>query len=97
VFHIHVFGKEGCAKCMTTRQKLTHMLAKWAVGDRVVFDWFDMGTEDGLTEGAFNDVGEIPTTLLLDDAGNVLARWEREVPPSDALRDHLAGAGIVQA
>jgi len=67
------------------------------VGDKVSFDWFDMATEAGLTEGAFNDVGEIPTTLLLDEAGNELARWEREVPPSDALREHLASAGIVQA
>ena len=97
MFQIHVYGKDGCAKCVSTKAKLNHLLNKWGVGDKVEFGWFDMATEDGVTEGAFNDVSEIPTTLLVDDAGAELARWESEVPPSAKIKELLASAGIVQA
>jgi hypothetical protein len=97
VFQIQVFGKDGCAKCTSTKQKLTHLLGKWQVAGKVEFGWFDMATEEGLAEGAFNDVDQIPTTLLMDDSGTELARWEAQIPPSDGVKQILADAGIVQA
>ena len=97
MLRIQLYGKEGCAKCASTREKLNHLLGKWQVADQVELGFFDMGTEEGMTEGAFNDVDEVPTTLLMDDSGTELARWEARIPPSDAVRRHLADAGIVQA
>ena len=94
---IDVYGKQGCARCTATKDKLTHMLARWSVGDQVTLAWYDMETEEGLTEGAFHDVAEVPTTLLVDPARGEIARWEAQVPPSEAVLRHLAGAGIVQA
>lgn len=97
MFRIQVYGKDDCAKCSSTKQKLNHLLAKWQVAGKVELGWFDMATEDGMTEGAFNDVGEIPTTLLVDETGTELGRWEAQIPPSDAVKQALSDAGVVQA
>jgi hypothetical protein len=97
VFCINVFGKDGCAKCKATQQKLAYMLAKWSAADKVVLAWFDMDTEDGMAEGAYRDVGQVPTTLLLDAAGGEVARYEAEIPPSEKIKQHLMDAGVVQA
>lgn len=80
---IDVYGKPGCAKCKTTKEKLAHFLQKWNVGDTVVLGFVDMETPDGLAKGVFNDVYDvIPVTIILDDQEQPLARWEGDVPPS---------------
>jgi glutaredoxin len=44
---IGVFGKPGCAKCESTKNKLTHFLRKWNVETRVPLDFVDLETPDG--------------------------------------------------
>jgi len=85
---IEVFGKQGCAICQTTKNKLAHLVGKWGVGERVELSFVDLDTVDGMAEGAFHDVIEIPTTIVSDN-GTVLARWEHEIPASEDLRKAL--------
>ncbi len=87
-----VYGKNGCAKCKSTRSKLGHFITKAdRVGD-VKVDYHDMDTVDGMAEGAFNDVTDIPTTILRADGGDALARWEGWLPPSAEVKAYLARA-----
>lgn len=87
-----IFGKQDCAKCKTTKSKLTHFLSKWDLAGRVPLQFYDMDTIDGMTEGAFRDVGDVPTTILEDD-DQAIARWVGCVPDSSELKSHLGIAG----
>ena len=88
---IKIFGKEGCAKCTTTKNKFNHFITKLEVDDKVEIDYHDLESIDGRAEGAYNDVSltQLPTTIIEKD-GEVIARWEGEIA-SDEIKAHLAG------
>ena len=87
---VQVFGKQDCAKCESTKNKLEHFISKLGVADRVRFTFFDMDTVDGLTEGAFRDVFDVPTTIIQQDGEDVV-RWSG-IPPTAGLKQHLGTA-----
>ena len=82
---IFVFGKKECAKCKTTKNKLSHYLAEWQLDKRVELVFHDMETIDGRAEGAFYDVTQIPVTVI-EKSGQEKARWDGQVPNSEAVR-----------
>ncbi|NQT86307.1 thioredoxin family protein [bacterium] len=88
---IHVFGKQSCAKCESTKNKLGHFITKMGIDEKVSVTFFDMDTVDGMAEGAFQDVNDIPVTIV-QDSGVDLARWDGEIPDSETLKSHLATA-----
>lgn len=47
-----------------------------------------METLDGLTEGAFNEVADIPTVIIFDNMKE-LARWVKKPPVSDEFLPYL--------
>ena len=81
---IKLFGKPGCAKCQTTKNKLEFFLPKWNVSNQVKMSFYDMDTVEGLAEGAFYDVDNVPTTIVEKD-GKEIKRWELEVPSSKEM------------
>ena len=86
---IEIFGKPGCARCKTTKNKVSHFMSKWGVEDRVSVTFFDMATPDGMAEAMINDVGEaLPTTIIRREAEQV-ARWDGVVPPTNDIREHV--------
>lgn len=87
---VKVFGKSGCAKCETTKNKLKHFITKWEVDDKVALNFHDMETIDGMAEGAYNDVLQIPTTII-EKNNEILARWDGEVPNSEKVKEYLVG------
>ena len=93
---IEVFGKQGCAVCQSTKNKLSHFLEKWGCAGNVPLDFVDMETVDGLAESAFRDVIEIPTTIVSDD-GAALARWDGTIPPSEDLKKALERCHLTQS
>ena len=93
---IEVFGKQNCAICQSTKKKLSHFLDKWGFAEKVPLDFFDMETVDGLAEGAFRDVTEIPTTIVSDE-GSPLARWDGGIPPSEDLKKALERCLLTQS
>ncbi len=86
---VSIFGKEGCAKCQTTKNKFKHFITKLEVNEKVEIDYHDLGSIDGRAEGAYNDVSDVvlPTTIIEKD-GEVVARWEGEVA-SEEIKAHL--------
>ncbi len=85
-----IFGKQSCAKCTTTKNKVGHYVSKWGLDEQVSVIFVDMDTLDGLSEGAFRDVWEVPTTIV-EQKHDILARWDGKVPQSDSLRNSLLG------
>jgi len=86
VVRILIFGKTECAKCKTTKHKVSHIVSTLEPGQVEVF-FHDQETPDGRAEGAFYDVNpsKIPLTVMEKD-GREAARWDGEVPDSQALR-----------
>jgi glutaredoxin len=84
-----VFGKQGCAKCTSTKDKLHHLLGKADAAASVPVAFIDLDTIEGMAEGALNDVAEVPTIILRSDGGDALARWEGRVPPSVEIQAFL--------
>jgi hypothetical protein len=82
---INVFGKMGCAKCDTTKTKLRHFLGAWEMDHKVEMVFHDMDTVDGMAEGAFHDVDQIPSTIV-ENSGRNVARWDGEVPNSKRMK-----------
>ena len=82
---IAVFGKQECAKCKSTKNKLEHFINRWKLDHTVQLTYHDLETVDGLAEGAFHDVRDIPLTIV-ENEGRQIARWDGEVPNSQALK-----------
>jgi glutaredoxin len=93
---IAVFGKQGCAKCKTTKNKLHHYVSRWNVDHQVQVTFHDLETLDGRAEGAFYDVNQIPLTVV-ELEGRPVARWDGVVPNSDALRKVIEEGAHVSA
>jgi len=88
-----VFGKPNCAKCKSTKDKLTHLLGKSGGGASAAIAFVDMDTVEGLAEAAFQDVHEAPTTILRSDGGEMLARWDGKLPPTTEVHAFLSSRG----
>jgi len=83
-----IFGKEGCAKCTSTKNKVGHCINKWGLDGAVPVVFHNMDTLDGLSESAFHNVAKIPTTIV-ERSEATLARWDGEIPKSESLRASL--------
>ena len=84
--NVKVFGKEKCAICESTKRKLNHFIEKWGCANEVVLQFIDMDTPDGMAEGLFSDVNDIPTTIITQGE-TTHGRWDGIVPPSQAVRE----------
>ncbi len=85
-----VFGKPDCAKCKSTKDKLAHLLGKAGGAANAAIAFVDMDTVEGLAEAAFQDVHDVPTTILRSDSGALLARWDGRLPPTTEVHAFLA-------
>ena len=86
MIRILIFGKNECARCKATKHKVTHIVSTLEPG-QVEMLFHDQEDPDGRAEGAFYDVnpGKLPLTVMEKD-GREAARWEGDVPDSQALR-----------
>jgi len=85
---ISIFGKPDCDLCKSAQRKVEFFLNKWNLSDQVHLRFHDLTTVEGLTEGAYHNATDIPTTLVLAQ-GQAVARWEVTIPPSEELRRAL--------
>lgn len=87
---IKIFGKVECAKCQTTKNKLTHLLEKWNYNNMATLEFFDMDTVEGMAEGAYYDVLKVPTTVIENDEITI-GRWEGEIPNTEDVKKRFEG------
>lgn len=88
--HIELFGKPNCGKCESTKKKITHFVTKYSNGSDVEVTFIDMGTVDGMAEGMFRDVHDVPTTIIQAN-GRDLVRWVGVIPDSEELKAQFVG------
>jgi hypothetical protein len=85
---VSVFGKKECDACKAALEKITYFSDKWGKQDSTSIDFIDMETVDGLAEGAYRDVYDIPT-VILEQGGKELTRWVKKVPASSEFRGYF--------
>ncbi|MDI6738910.1 MAG: hypothetical protein QME74_00925 [Candidatus Edwardsbacteria bacterium] len=83
-----VFGRPACQVCKQAIEKIDYFLDKWKYKEQVPLTYFDMDTVDGLAEGAFHEVSDIPT-VVLQYKKQELDRWVKRPPLSKELKPHL--------
>jgi hypothetical protein len=84
-----VFGKQNCVKCTKTKHRAAKVVQKWGLDEDVRVIFMDMETLDGLTEGAYRDVWEIPTTIIESAESGVVHRSSGEEMKSAELTERL--------
>jgi thiol-disulfide isomerase/thioredoxin len=88
VIKVRVFGRHECDACKAAVEKITYFSRKWGKGATTSIDFIDMDTVDGLAEGAYSDVYDIPT-VIIEDESRELVRWVKKVPASGEFRDYF--------
>jgi hypothetical protein len=78
-----IFGKKSCEVCHNVYQKMEYFRNHWLQNGAI--DYYDMETIDGLAEGAYNDVYDIPT-VVLERGGKELNRWIKIPPTFEELK-----------
>lgn len=81
-----VFGKTGCSVCKDTLEKIEYFKNKHNIQAEVKY--LDMESVDGLAEGAYHDVSDIPTVVIMND-DDELARWVKKPPISEEFLPYL--------
>ena len=89
---IEIYGKQNCHRCEAAKRKINFFLQKWGLVEEVPVRFIDMDTVDGRAEGAFNDVAQVPTTIVRQDTTE-RARWVLDPPDSSELRRALGLEG----
>lgn len=82
---IRIYGKKTCDACSKVKEKFNFFLNHWNLADKAEMQYVDLETVEGLSEGAYNDALEFPTTILEQD-GKELARWKKTVPTSQEFK-----------
>jgi hypothetical protein len=85
---VSVFGKQECDACKAALEKITYFSEKWGKRESTSIGFIDMETVDGLAEGAYRDVFDIPTVIFEDRDGE-LARWVKKVPTSEEFKSYF--------
>lgn len=88
MIRVSVFGKKGCGACKAAVDKIVHFSNRWGTAEDTDIDFVDMETPDGLAEGAYRDVYEIPT-VILEEGGQEVARWVKKVPLSREFKPYF--------
>lgn len=91
---IRIFGKKGCAICVTTKNKFNHFLKKNNYEESITLEFHDMDTVDGMAEGAYYDVLRIPTTVV-EEKSRIIARWEGKVPKTEEFKGYIVSSPVL--
>lgn len=88
---VQIFGKQKCGRCESTKHKVQHLIEKHGLEPTVTMSFLDMDTVDGMAEGAFCDVHDVPTTIIKENGRDVI-RWDGVVPELAELKQVVVGA-----
>jgi glutaredoxin len=86
--HISVFGRRDCDACKAALTKIEYFSRKWGKAETTSLEFVDLDTVDGLAEGAWRDVYDVPT-VILETSGREVARWVKQVPVSRDFKQYF--------
>ncbi|MBA7513700.1 hypothetical protein ES705_05717 [subsurface metagenome] len=81
-----IFGKPACPVCKDAHNKIMYFKEKKNFSAEV--QYFDMETVDGLAEGAFHEVADVPTVIIFENKDE-LVRWVKQPPVSEEFLPYL--------
>ena len=81
-----IFGKPTCPVCKDAHKKVKYFKKKKHFNADILY--YDMETIDGLTEGAYNEVSDIPTVIIVENKKE-RARWIKIPPVSEEFLPYL--------
>uniref|UniRef100_A0A7C6EGT0 Thioredoxin n=1 Tax=candidate division WOR-3 bacterium TaxID=2052148 RepID=A0A7C6EGT0_UNCW3 len=84
---IYIFGKQTCPVCKDAYEKFCYFKEK--KGFDAPIEYVDMDTVDGMAEGAFYEVSDIPTIIIFEDENEVV-RWAKKPPVSEEFLPYLS-------
>ncbi|MEW6685871.1 MAG: hypothetical protein AB1393_06660 [Candidatus Edwardsbacteria bacterium] len=85
---IKIFGKNTCPVCKQTKDKFEYFLKHWGYEGKIPLHYYNLDTVEGLAEGAYYEVSEIPT-IVLEDQEKEITRWTKKPPVSTELKVYL--------
>jgi thiol-disulfide isomerase/thioredoxin len=85
---VTVFGRKDCDACKAAQEKIVYFAEKWGKAQETLIEFVDMDTPDGLAEGAYRDVYEIPT-VIFEEEDRELVRWVKKVPLSKEFKQYF--------
>lgn len=85
---ISVFGRRDCDACKAALAKIEYFSRKWGKVETTSLEFIDLDTVDGLAEGAWRDVYDVPT-VILESSGREVARWVKQVPVSRDFKPYF--------
>lgn len=92
-----IFGKIKCGKCKGTQSRVSVLIEKMGLSEKVLMRFVDVETIDGRAEGAFYDVYDaVPVTIIRND-GRDVRRWEGVMPRTDELKPHFESVARASA
>jgi len=83
---VYIFGKPSCPVCKDAFNKVNYFRDKGKFNAEIKY--FDMETIDGLTEGSFFEISDIPTVVIMEEQRE-LARWVKKPPISEEFLPYL--------
>jgi len=83
---VYIFGKPTCPICKDAHNKIKYFKEKKNFNAEIKY--FDMETVEGLTEGAFHEVSDIPTVIIFDNKDELI-RWVKRPPVSEDFLPYL--------
>ncbi|MEO0137410.1 MAG: hypothetical protein ABIL39_09675 [candidate division WOR-3 bacterium] len=84
---IYIFGRRECPVCKDTFEKFNYFKEK--KGFTASIQYFDMDTVEGMAEGAYYEVADIPTVIIIED-GQEIVRWSKRPPVSEEFLPYLS-------
>lgn len=77
------FGRQTCDACKKAKGKIEYFRNRWHVAAPVIY--YDVDQPEGMAEGAWYDVADIPT-VLLEEGDRIVGRWKEKPPLLAELR-----------
>ncbi|HEX7319468.1 MAG TPA: hypothetical protein VF399_03810 [bacterium] len=83
---VYIFGRPGCSVCKDTVHKVNYFKEKGKFQAEIKY--FDMESVDGLAEGSYFEVSDIPTIVIMDEDEEIM-RWIKKPPISEDFLPYL--------
>ncbi len=84
---VYIFGRKSCPVCKDVYDKFCYFKEK--KGFEALIQYVDMDTVDGMAEGAFYEVSDIPTIVIFKEDKEII-RWSKNPPVSEEFLPYLA-------
>ncbi len=83
---IYIFGRQTCPVCKNAYEKFSYFKDKKEIDAPI--EYIDMDTVDGMAEGAFYEVSDIPTVIIFENEQEIV-RWSKKLPVSEEFLPYL--------